>query len=97
MVKLIHKILFNLFKLLLRKKEVALSFRYHDFVVIVNSNPPLPRDNMEYLFSVCFEVVSDNHDAIKKLRLVMRSKNHIVEASKHIFVVLEQTFDEQLS
>lgn len=60
-------------------------------MILVDCNPSLPRDDLEYLLTIGLEIISEHHDGIQEaLLVVLRDEDEIVHAAKHILVVLKE-------
>ena len=97
MFELVHEVIPNVLQLFLAKKQVSLSWWYHYFIMVVNCDPSLPRDNVEDWLTVSLEVVRDHHDCVEELGLVLSYEDHIIDAREHILIMLEQSLHKHLS
>ena len=70
---LLSKVRLEVINLFETEEEVSLRWLYHHLIVTLECHPPLPGDYLEYLFTVCFEVVRDYHHGIQKFWLIFRS------------------------
>ena len=93
---LFEEIVLELVDLLLVQEHVSLALGDDDLVVILDGLPSLARDNVEQLLTVGPEVIGQHHHGIQKLRLVVLHGDEIVETREHVFVLMENAFDEEL-